>query len=89
MHFILSILCVGIGHITFVTGINNISYKHVSRHVDAFLGYVIKPFNRATAQLASHWLLTGDVWVQFRTQDSPLGWWGQKMFQFCSLVVHP
>lgn len=47
MHFILSILHVGIGHITFVTGLNNVPYKHVSRHVEffnAFLGSVIKQF---------------------------------------------
>jgi hypothetical protein len=53
MHFILSILCVGIGHVTFVTGLNTIPCKHVSRHVEflnAFLGYnndkgyVIKQF---------------------------------------------
>jgi serine/threonine protein kinase len=38
---------VGIGHITFVTDLNNVPYQHVSRHVEfcnAFLGYVIKQF---------------------------------------------
>jgi hypothetical protein len=44
-HFILSVLYVGIGHIAVVTGLNNIQYKHVSRHVEffnAFLGDIIK-----------------------------------------------
>ena len=47
MPFILSLLYVGIDHITFVTGLNNIPYKHVSRHVkffSEFLGYVMKQF---------------------------------------------
>ena len=47
MHFILSILHFGIGHITFVTCLNNVPYQHVSRNVEffsAFLGYVIKQF---------------------------------------------
>jgi len=49
MHFILYILHVGIGHITFVTGLNSVPYKHVSGHVgffNAFLGYVIKQFKQ-------------------------------------------
>jgi hypothetical protein len=89
MHFILPILHVGIGHITFVTGLNNVPYKHVSRHVEffvAFLGYVIKQLNHATVQMASHWLLTGDAWVQFQAQDSLLEGWGAHC---CNFVVHP
>jgi len=42
-----SIFHVGIGHITFVTGLNNVPYQHVSGHVEfcnEFLGYLIKQF---------------------------------------------
>lgn len=68
MHFILSILHVGIGHIPFVTGLNNVPYKHVSRHVEllnAFLGYVIKQFKPCHSSdgqsLAYHWRCMGSV----------------------------